>query len=60
MPCPNCRKPAKEAFSPFCSKRCQEVDLSRWFRGSYAVPVVEADEFSELDGEDETIPDRDA
>jgi endogenous inhibitor of DNA gyrase (YacG/DUF329 family) len=26
---------------PFCSKRCADVDLQRWFRGAYAIPVVE-------------------
>jgi endogenous inhibitor of DNA gyrase (YacG/DUF329 family) len=29
------------AFQPFCSKRCADVDLSRWFGGVYAVPTPE-------------------
>jgi len=34
-----------EKFSPFCSRRCADVDLNRWLRGVYAVPVTgEADE----------------
>jgi endogenous inhibitor of DNA gyrase (YacG/DUF329 family) len=37
-PCPICRKPADPAFRPFCSKRCADVDLQRWFVGRYAIP----------------------
>jgi endogenous inhibitor of DNA gyrase (YacG/DUF329 family) len=36
--CPVCGKPQDKAFRPFCSKRCADVDLARWFRGDYAVP----------------------
>lgn len=43
--CPICSKPAVHAYRPFCSKRCADVDLSRWFSGTYAVPVVEPDDF---------------
>lgn len=39
--CPICRKPAVEAFRPFCSKRCADVDLGRWLNGTYAVPAEE-------------------
>ena len=43
--CPICGKPSDSGrFRPFCSKRCADVDLGRWFTGGYAVPVVEADE----------------
>jgi endogenous inhibitor of DNA gyrase (YacG/DUF329 family) len=37
--CPICGKPAIEAYRPFCSKRCADVDLQRWFTGSYAIPT---------------------
>ncbi len=37
-PCPICSKTAVERFRPFCSKRCADVDLSRWLKGSYAIP----------------------
>lgn len=40
-PCPICRKPAIASFRPFCSKRCADVDLNRWFSGAYAVPAVD-------------------
>ena len=41
--CPTCGKPAVEGFRPFCSKRCADVDLNRWLKGIYAVPVAEED-----------------
>ena len=42
--CPICGKPSVEATKPFCSKRCADVDLGKWFAGSYAAPVVELDD----------------
>lgn len=37
--CPICEKrDTKPEFKPFCSKRCADVDLSRWLRGGYAIP----------------------
>jgi endogenous inhibitor of DNA gyrase (YacG/DUF329 family) len=36
--CPICDKPSERKFAPFCSRRCADVDLSRWLRGGYAVP----------------------
>jgi uncharacterized protein len=41
--CPTCGKPEVQRFRPFCSKRCADVDLNRWFKGTYAVPVAEED-----------------
>jgi uncharacterized protein len=43
-PCPICRKPAAARFQPFCSTRCKDVDLNRWFTGAYAIPGEEAEE----------------
>jgi endogenous inhibitor of DNA gyrase (YacG/DUF329 family) len=42
--CPICGKPVDQAFRPFCSKRCADVDLNRWLSGVYAVPVKEGDD----------------
>ncbi len=42
-PCPVCRKPEAAAYRPFCSRRCADVDLQRWFAGTYAVPAEEED-----------------
>ena len=38
--CPICGRPPVPAARPFCSKRCAEVDLSRWLHGVYRVPVT--------------------
>ena len=42
--CPVCSKPTTQASKPFCSERCRQVDLNKWFTGSYAVPAVELDD----------------
>lgn len=42
-PCPICRKPAVAEYSPFCSRRCADVDLQRWLTGGYAIPASEED-----------------
>jgi endogenous inhibitor of DNA gyrase (YacG/DUF329 family) len=39
--CPLCGKPRDQRFRPFCSARCRDIDLGRWFNADYAVPVVE-------------------
>jgi uncharacterized protein len=39
--CPICGKSTEAAYRPFCSRRCADVDLQRWFTGSYAVPAEE-------------------
>ena len=41
--CPICKKSVARSFRPFCSKRCADVDLSRWLNGHYAIPVTEED-----------------
>ena len=40
--CPICGAFADRKAHPFCSSRCADVDLGRWFRGNYAVPVFDA------------------
>lgn len=42
--CPICKKDAVEAYRPFCSKRCADVDLNRWLSGQYAIPANPEDE----------------
>ena len=39
--CPICKAPEEQKFRPFCSKRCADVDLGKWFNEDYAVPAVE-------------------
>ncbi len=49
LKCPTCGEAAAQPASngsksprPFCSTRCAEIDLGRWFRGQYAIPAVDA------------------
>ena len=45
--CPTCRKPVETAPEklpadyPFCSERCRLLDLDKWFKGDYRIPVKE-------------------
>jgi uncharacterized protein len=39
--CAVCGKPVAPEFKPFCSQRCADVDLGRWFNERYAIPVEE-------------------
>lgn len=36
--CPICQEPTDPEYRPFCSRRCADVDLSRWLKGTYAIP----------------------
>ncbi|MFK7744879.1 MAG: DNA gyrase inhibitor YacG [Roseobacter sp.] len=49
MSCPICGKETDKAARPFCSKRCADVDLARWFNGTYAVPSAAEEDPEELD-----------
>jgi endogenous inhibitor of DNA gyrase (YacG/DUF329 family) len=57
--CPICEKPfdpAKSPAMPFCSDRCRQIDLGRWLREVYSVPVErDPDEFTD-DGESSEAP----
>ena len=49
--CPVCEaRPVDPKFRPFCSKRCADVDLSRWLKGSYAIPGRPSDQAEETPG----------
>jgi endogenous inhibitor of DNA gyrase (YacG/DUF329 family) len=51
--CPICKAEAVAEFMPFCSKRCSDIDLGKWFTASYVVP-------SAIDSDDEVYaPDAD-
>lgn len=50
MNCPMCDKPTVPTFRPFCSKRCADLDLARWFNGSYAVPSTDPEDNDDLEG----------
>ena len=40
-PCPICGKPSSQANHPFCSPRCQDIDLNRWLSDGYRIPTSE-------------------
>jgi endogenous inhibitor of DNA gyrase (YacG/DUF329 family) len=42
--CAICGKPQDTQFKPFCSRRCANLDLSRWLGGRYVIPGRPADE----------------
>ena len=48
--CPICKAATEQAFRPFCSKRCADVDLSRWLSDTYAIASRGADD--DEDGDD--------
>ncbi len=56
MACPICNRETVAAFKPFCSRRCADVDLARWFGGTYAV----AGAMAENDEEDAQADDGEA
>jgi endogenous inhibitor of DNA gyrase (YacG/DUF329 family) len=35
--CPNCGRKRSAEHSPFCSRRCADVDLHRWLNGAYVI-----------------------
>jgi len=53
--CPTCGKASVERFRPFCSKRCADIDLGRWLKGSYAIPAVE-DNAGPVSGSEDYVP----
>jgi endogenous inhibitor of DNA gyrase (YacG/DUF329 family) len=55
--CPICGKPQDEKFRPFCTKRCADIDLGRWFSGGYAIPVAEDDEAPGDSGDGDGVDD---
>ena len=42
------RRPVEPEYRPFCSRRCADVDLSRWLSNRYAVAAVEDEEGPEV------------
>ena len=52
-------KPSVQPFAPFCSKRCADIDLGRWLKGVYSIPVSEAEEGGEGEMADERQDEKD-
>lgn len=53
LKCPICKAPSADKLKPFCSKRCADIDLGRWFNEDYTVPAVEPPDEWDLDLPDE-------
>jgi endogenous inhibitor of DNA gyrase (YacG/DUF329 family) len=49
-PCPECGKPSGRDTYPFCSARCKALDLNRWLKGAYAIPVRADEEDEDAQG----------
>lgn len=45
-------KNALDAFTPFCSKRCADIDLGRWLNGAY---VIEGEDGVALDAANDRL-----
>jgi len=39
MTCPVCSQPTVLDYHPFCSRRCADIDLGRWFNEDYRIPA---------------------
>ncbi len=55
MTCPICGKAVAPDYRPFCSRRCADIDLGRWFNESYRVPAEPAED-SQTDPADPPPP----
>lgn len=45
--CPTCSTKVQwegNPYRPFCSERCKLIDLGKWIKGDYAIPVMEDDD----------------
>lgn len=49
--CPICGKSTVLEYQPFCSKRCADIDLNRWFNQGYVVHTNEVPSIEELSAE---------
>ena len=47
MTCPICKSATQDRWRPFCSRRCADVDLARWFQGGYAIPSDDPQDIEE-------------
>lgn len=56
MTCPICQKETAQKYRPFCSKRCADIDLGKWFNGDYAIAVEDADATDEAETAASTPP----
>ena len=38
--CPNCKNKTEEPFTPFCSKKCSDLDLMKWLSDESSVNLT--------------------
>jgi uncharacterized protein len=53
--CPSCRRETEwenNPHRPFCSKRCQLIDLGAWVKERYRIPGSETERLLEDEDED--------
>ena len=37
--CQTCKKKSKDAFTPFCSKKCSDLDLMKWLSDEHQLNI---------------------
>lgn len=42
--CPLCKQPVALKVRPFCSQKCADIDLGRWFSGHYRLPSLHVED----------------
>ena len=47
--CPLCGEKATAPHTPFCSRRCSQLDLGKWLSGAYVTQEHKADEDVDLE-----------
>lgn len=47
--CPLCGKIAEPPYTPFCTRRCSQIDLGNWLNEAYVISAHEADEDADLE-----------
>ena len=47
--CPLCGEKAAPPHTPFCSRRCSQIDLGNWLNEAYVIPAHQAGEDADLD-----------
>jgi len=51
MNCPVCSQPNVPDYHPFCSRRCADIDLGRWFNEDYRIPAEDHAEDEEAEAD---------
>ena len=44
-----CGEKATRPYTPFCSRRCSQLDLGNWLNEAYVIPAHEADEDADIE-----------